>query len=363
MHALNWHQQSVAAPPVPPGPLSARELKDLGDDARHEYATRVRTTLRGHPLTSPLHDRVCAQMTSALESALLEPRGARTILALSAPYSAGKSTMIKRWAHRFQRAWLAEWPVEDEPGTAGELPRWAPKPGYLADVIPITYISLPSDTRATDLYAQLLAFTRTDDDLGSRARVRMVVEGAVRAFANHGTRLVIIDDAHMLRTTSVMGRATLDAVKHLNTELGELGGVLALVGANLTGGDVLEDEQIRGRLAQHSFNAYEIDTVDGRRDWQRFLKACEISLLPYLPRNGAGDFAQKHSAYLWTRTQGYVSDTARLLIDGTAEALVAGRRLDRSILGGIRLSQRAEDAQRDLARVARSRTSVERAVG
>ncbi|UAL29885.1 TniB family NTP-binding protein [Nocardioides rotundus] len=360
MRARNWHLQVTASPPALPEPLSQRELKRLSDAARREYATQVRHGLRARTLTSPIHDRVAQQMTRALESALLEPCGARTILSLSAPYTAGKSTMVKRWAQEFHRTWLAEWPVEDDTdAAAGELPRWSPKPGHLADVIPVNYTTLLADSRATDLYAQLFAFTKPDEDVDPGGKVRVIVERAIQALAIHGTRMVIIDDAHMLRTTSKTGRATLDAIKHLNTELGELGGVLVLVGANLTGGDVLEDEQIRGRLAQHSFDAYEIDTDAGRRHWQRFLKTCEATLLPYLSGNGEGDFATKNSTYIWVRTQGFVSDAARLLIEATAGALTEGRaRVNRSGLGQISLSQRAQDGERDLMRRHRARATT-----
>jgi hypothetical protein len=316
------------------------------------YARRVREGLRRQPLASPIHDAVAEQMTAALQSASLDPPGARTILSLSAPYAAGKSTMIKRWAQGLQRGWIPD-------GDYKELPRWSPSPGILADVIPVNYMTLLADSRGTDLYAQLLSFANAD----SGGAVRTIVQRAVNSMRRHATRLVIIDDAHMLRTASVTGRATLNAVKHLNTELGELGGVLVLVGANLTGGDVLEDEQIRGRLSQHSFDAYEIDSNTGRRDWQRFLKACEEVLLPFLPRNGAGDFAMKHSTYLWVRTTGFVGDASRLLIDATAAALIAGKAVDRDILGRITLSQRAKDAERDLRGTRATAGAVRTAAG
>lgn len=360
MDAHNWHRQATLLPPPPPGPLSHTELKHLSDGARHEYASLVREGLRRQSLTSPIHDAIADQMTTALESAMLEPPGARTILSLSAPFTAGKSTMIKRWAQTLHRNWLPDATTTDaaEDHSSG-LPRWTPKPGILADLIPVNYMTLLSDSRGTDLYAQLLAFANAD----AGGAVRTVVQRAVRSLGTHGTRLVIIDDAHMLRTTSVTGRATLNAVKHLNTELGELGGVLVLVGANLTGGDVLEDDQIRGRLAQHAFDAYEIDTIDGRRNWQRFLKACEATLLPYLPGNQQGDFSQKHSSYLWIRTQGFVSDAARLLIDATAQALPAGRALDRETLGSVVLSKRAQDGERELARLRAFGASGRKAAG
>lgn len=337
MDARLWHRQATRQPPVLPDPLAKSGLANLTEDARRDHARRVREGLRRQPLASPIHDAVAEQMTEALQSASLDPPGARTILSLSAPYSAGKSTMIKRWAQVLHCDWLPE-------GDHKDLPRWSLSPGILADVIPVNYMTLLADSRGTDLYAQILSFANAD----AGGTVRTIVQRAVNSMRRHATRLVIIDDAHMLRTASVTGRATLNAVKHLNTELGELGGVLVLVGANLTGGDVLQDDQIRGRLSQHSFGAYEIDSDAGRRDWQRFLKTCEQTLLPYLPHNQAGDFAMKHSAYLWVRTTGFVGDASRLLIDATAEALIAGKAVDRDILGNITLSQRAKDAERDL---------------
>jgi hypothetical protein len=352
MDAHLWHRQATRKPPVLPDPLSKSELSHLTEDARVDYTRRLRAGLRRQPLTSPIHDAVAEQMSAALQSASLDPPGARTILSLSAPYAAGKSTIVKRWAQGLHRSWLPD-------GDHRDLPRWSPSPGILADVIPVNYMTLLADSRGTDLYAQLLSFANAD----AGGAVRTIVQRAVNSMRRHGTRLVIIDDAHMLRTASVTGRATLNAVKHLNTELGELGGVLVLVGANLTGGDVVEDEQIRGRLSQHSFDAYEIDSDSGRRDWQRFLKSCEQTLLPYLPRNQAGDFAMKHSTYLWVRTTGFVGDASRLLIDATAEALIAGKAVDRDILGRITLSQRAKDAERDLRGKKTSAAPVRTAAG
>lgn len=183
---------------------------------------------------------------------------------------------------------------------------------------------------------------------------------AVKALQTHGVRLVILDDAHMLRTTSVTGRATLNAVKHLNTELGEVGGVLMLVGAELTGGDVLSDPQIRGRLSEHTLAPYEVDTASGRAQWQRFLKNCEDLLLPYLPDEEAGLFSSAHAGYLWRRTQGYVGDTTRLLIDATAAAIETGAPLDRAVLDPIWVSQRAQDAQIDHTRSKTARRAAAR---
>ncbi|UAL29910.1 TniB family NTP-binding protein [Nocardioides rotundus] len=334
MDAAAWHMQAMTPPPELPDPMTKAQWSAWSETARASYVRAFRVAMRARPFASPIHERVAERMTASLGSALLEPAGARTILALSAPFSAGKSTMVKAWAQHLHRSVLA--------GSAPEfLPRWNPTPGLSADTVPVSYVTLLSDSRGTDLYAQLLNFANKD----AGGSVRAVVQFAIRALKTHGTRLVVIDDAHMLRTTSVTGRATLNALKHLNTELGELGGVLVLVGADLTGGDVLADPQIRGRLAQHTFGPYEIDTDDGRRAWQRFLKAAETTLLPYLPDNSPGDIAQGLAEYLWIRTTGFVGDASRLLIDGTCHAMNTGQRLDRFAMDPVAVSQRAHDAQ------------------
>lgn len=340
MDALNWHRQMMREAPPLPDPPTRTALRALSAPALDQYATRVRTALRGRVLPSPVHDHLARQLSADLESVMLEPLGARTILSLSAPFAAGKSTLVKTWAQGLHRKWVPAGAAPDE------LPRWNPKPGYESNAVPISYVTLLANSTGVELYAQQLAFAGWKP----ARSVREVVQQAILALRSHGTRLVIIDDAHFLHTTSKTGRATLDAVKHLNTELGELGGALLLVGANLTGGDVLDDAQIRGRLAPHAFEPYEIDTEVGRRSWQRFLKGCETLLLPYLPHNAPGDLAMKHSTFLWVRTQGVIGDASLLLVEATAQSLREAKPLDRKALAGIKLSQRALDGELELTR-------------
>ncbi len=339
MDAALWHQQATVPTVAAPAPLAVGDFANSGPDARRVYADLVRAALRAQPVTSPIHLLAAEGLDVALDSALLEPPGARTILALSAPYATGKSTLIKRWAQGRYRTWARS-------TSPASKPRWTPKPGVTADLVPVCYLTLLSESRSKDLYTQILSFV----GYPASGVERTLALRAVQALQTHGVRLVILDDAHMLRTTSVTGRATLNAVKHLNTELGEVGGVLMLVGAELTGGDVLSDPQIRGRLSEHTLNPYEVDNSTGRAQWQRLLKNCEDLLLPYLPEHEPGLFSSRHAGYLWRRTQGYVGDTTRLLIDGTAAALATGAPLDRALLDNILLSQRAQDAQIEQAR-------------
>lgn len=346
MDAEMWHHQATAAMVVAAQPSTAADLDAMTPIGRSTYADAVRAALRAQRVSSPVHNATATAIDRALESALLEPPGARTILALSAPYTAGKSTLIKSWAQDRYRTWAK--------ATRSTRPRWTPTPGVTADLVPVCYLTLLSESRSKDLYTQILSFV----GYPASGVERTLALRAVKALQTHGVRLVILDDAHMLRATSVTGRATLNAVKHLNTELGEVGGVLMLVGAELTGGDVLSDPQIRGRLSEHTLAPYEVDTATGRAQWQRFLKNCEEVLLPYLPDEEAGLFSSRHAGYLWRRTQGYVGDTTRLLIDATAAAIETGAPLDRTILDPIWVSQRAQDAQIDQTRAKTARRAA-----
>lgn len=342
MDADLWHRQAVAAPIDLPAPVETAVLAALSVVERRKYADEVRAALRARPLPSRVHQRAARALDAALESALLEPSGARTILALSAPFAAGKSTLVKQWAQERYRSWSRT--------RSAEVPRWRPVAGVLADHIPVCYLTLLSESRSKDLYSQILTF------LGHPASgvERTLALRAVAAMRTHGVRLLILDDAHMLRTSSVTGRATLNAVKHLNTELGEIGGVLMLVGAELSTGDVLGDPQIRGRLAEHALAPYEVDSEDGRAHWQTFLKHCEQQILPYLPCEEAGVFASRHAGYIWRRTQGYVGDATHLLIDATAVALATDVPLSKKVLDPVPLSQRARDAYEELERRVRA---------
>src|SRR5680860_1251424 len=119
MDSALWHDQATITPEDPPPPESAASLARMNPTSRAAYAAHLRRVWRGQPITSPVHDRVGTQMTEALESALLEPPGARTIVSLSAPYSSGKSTLVKQWAQGHYRSWTAT-------TGAGGRPRWEP---------------------------------------------------------------------------------------------------------------------------------------------------------------------------------------------------------------------------------------------
>jgi len=120
-------------------------------------------------------------------------------------------------------------------------------------------------------------------------------------------RLVVVDDAHLLKMNRVGGREVLDYLKFLNTELGELHGTLVLVGAHLDGGPIVTDPQIEARLHLLHLHPFGIEAREEQVAWKRFLRDA----------------------------------------DATLHAVDRGTALTRADLARVRLSERAEAAEKD----------------
>ena len=156
-----------------------------------------------------------------------------------------------------------------------------------------------------------------------------------------------VDDVQLLKTHLRKGREVLDHVKHINTELGENGASLVLIGANLAGGDLVTDPQVAGRLKLMNFPQYDIDNVDQRRSWQRILRDIESHLLPHLPAGKQGMLFTDLAGELWFRTQGFLGDLMELIREATLAATDDGtHKVLRRHLDAVVLSERAETERR-----------------
>lgn len=334
MDASDWHAFCRAPSPVPPTPVGQANTMPVRGEQRHRYAREVEQFLLRCPAESPLHERLKEELREEVETIELEPFGARTITAVTAPFTAGKSTTVKAVARELYRDWMADF--------ADERPRWNPpaQADVEADRIPIIYVNLQSDTSSKDLYAQILTFMGHG---ASWTRSQLAINTS-KAFSIHGVKLVILDDAHMLRTHLKQGQATLDAIKAIATELGEVGGMMILVGAWTADSDLLDDPQIRGRLSLHQLDVYSIGSNQERALWQRLLKVWEDKIEWFLPGMDTGDLSQSAARYLYERTQGYIGDLAKCLSQATSRAIRDGRdTIVNDDLKMVRLSARAHD--------------------
>jgi len=344
MDARIWHVQATTPPPEMHPPWPDAQVRALPPIARRHYLSDVQASFERLVLPRTQTAPVQAGMDRVLRKNTRQAPGAKRMIMLDAPFATGKSTMIKDWAQSLHRSWLGD-------QLACERPTWKPEPGMTADLVPVVYATLRSASKVKEVNAQILAFLRYPTE----GLTRVTTTKVVSALFTHGVRLLIIDDVHMLRTTSIIGRETLDYLKFLNSELGEAGGTMVLVGADLKNGALHADPQIEGRLQRFALAPYEITTPGGQHAWQSFLKDAERILLPYLPGATPGLLAQEHAAYIWQRTQGYVGDTATLLTEALLTALDSRSTLTREHLAAVTLSERAHHAEADIAAHARVR--------
>jgi len=337
MDARIWHAQATTAPASMPSPLTAEQYRALTSNERRRYLHDLQDSFERLLLPRAQTAPVQSGMDRILRKNARPRPGAKRMIMLDAPFATGKSTMIKDWAQGRHRDWLGD-------QLSGDLPTWRPQPGMTADRVPVVYATLRSASKVKEVNAPILAFLGYPNEGVKRVTTTMVVS----ALFTHGVRLLIIDDVHMLTTRSVTGRETLDYLKFLNSELGEAGGSMLLVGADLKNGALQGDPQITGRLQYFHLAPYEITTLPGKQAWQGFLKNAEQILLPYLPGAEPGVFAREHAGFIWRRTQGYVGDTATLLTEALLAALRAEGTLTREHLAAITLTERAHHAEADL---------------
>lgn len=342
MDSHDWHRQATAAPPEWPDPIPLREYEALSHIHQDDYSAQLSAAMHAAILVSKSMEAAQTHLDDIVETNRLRPPGAMQMVALTAPFSAGKSTLIKQWGFRLHRNDLGAQVHRDRP-------TWSPEPGVIADWVPVVYVTLMSSSSIKEINALILL------SLGypPEGLVRTTTTRVLHALRMHGVRVVILDDAHFLRSSSVQGRAVLDYIKFLNTELGErANGTVILVGGELQSTAILDDPQIRARLTTMTIGAFEITTVEQRADWQQLLEMAEERPLRHLPEAAPGLFVTGLAQHMWRRTQGYVGEVAKLVAGSVLDA-VRDRRsvISRDDLDAVKLSDRSVDGQLDATAV------------
>lgn len=338
MDARMWHTQATTHLHALPDPVPVEAFDSWSEAAQDAYWAELKTAMAGVVLPSPLARGAAAQLTRLLGRNQQRPPGAKAIGSVSAPFAVGKSTFLKDWAHTAYRDLLG-------PACRDPRPTWNPEPGVTADWIPHVYITLRAASKIRDVLAALLLTM----GYPSEGLVRVTTTRVVHAFRQHGVRLLLIDDSHFLDVSNKDSRDMLDFLKYLNTELGELGGTMILIGADLHESPIYLDPQINSRLERITLRPYGFTTDDDKRDWQRFLKNAEAVLLPYFDCAPAGLFSRQHAGHIWRRTQGYVGDTALLLTTALLDAFDDGSdTITTDHLDDVILSARAAAGEADL---------------
>ena len=306
----------------------------MNERRREQRADDLLRWLTTQYFTTPATNEIARELTSTVDRNFYSPPGAKTISAITGPNGLGKSTLVRFWAERQYLRWTTS-ETHDKAG----FPVWNPSAGVTADLCPIAWANLQADARVKELDAQILEFF----GLPSEGVARTLTNRVVRAMARHQVRVLVIDDAHLLQTSSQQGRAVLDHLKHLNTQLGEFGASLILIGANLTDGELVRDPQIEARLRLHRIEACNVATDSGREIWQACLLKLERLLNPHLPNLEREDLHRKNAQLLWDRTGGRLGQLSHLISEAAARATLDGSgRITKTHICAVPLSEQAE---------------------
>lgn len=332
MDALTWH--NLLSTPSAPRPTSKTASPALRPEDASEHGESVAAWFASQWFTSPLVDMVVGSLTQRITLNSQGLFGAKEILSVDGPYGVGKTSLIFDLSRRLYPALVPK-------ARPGAVPTWTPVPGVTHDRVPIMWVQLQAFASLKVLYGSILDFLRfpvhgTGGILASRV---------FRALDRFDVRLLILDDVHKLRESQQASRDIIDALHTLNTNVGERGGTLCLVGSDMTQRTLLHHPQIDSRLKTFHLDPFEITTDDGKRDWQRFLRGVEDLCRPFLADQKAGFLYRTLPAYVYARTQGHMQDVQQLLKEGFRRAVTDHQPMDRDLLDAVPLSARASRAE------------------
>src|ERR1700730_1434057 len=350
MDSQLWHDYCTAQVPQEPPALTVRQWNGMPDQQRQAHIAELNRWLANLFVQTDEVSAIAATMANTVQTNAYSSPGAKRVPGLTGEKFVGKSTLMMRWARTRYNEWTAgvDRDARGRPVIylAGDCE---------AELCPVVWIDLPAAALIKDVDGAILGFF----NLPSDGVKREVSRSAMHAVQRHRTRVVVVDDVHLLKTNWKSGRDVLDHVKHLNTELGQIGVTLILVGANLDGGDLMNDPQIAARLKLQRFTPYKIDgSTAEMRTWQAIVYQLEGQVLPHLPRGKPEMLFTKLAGELWYRTQGYLGDLTELVGGATVAAINDGTfKILLKHLDSVELSERAEKERRE-AQAARRRTKA-----
>jgi hypothetical protein len=337
--AQSWHDYCTLETVREPPALTVRQWKKLTDQKQKEHLGLLRPWLEHFYIQTDELGKIANAVTRTVQRNAETPPGAKRVFALTGPNLIGKSTLIMRWA----RGQYTEWTATADRDQRGR-PVFYPTDDSEADLCPVAWIQLPAQANINSVNTKILDFY----GLPGEGRTRDLTARALHAAQRHLTRVLIFDDVHLLYTDWKGGRFVLDHLKHINTELGQSGATLVLIGADLGGSDLINDPQIAGRLTLHEVPKYEIDSIEERKIWQRIVRQLESRVLPHLSTGEPGMLFMQLPGELWLRTQGYLGDLTDLVGQATIAAIEDGtHRIHRRHLDAVELSVRAEKDRRE----------------
>lgn len=338
MDADGWHTWCTTPLVVEPPVLTLYRWKHLSPEQFAAHTDHLDRWLRQIYLETDELAAVASKITRQVRNNAHKPPGTKDIIGLTGPNLIGKSTLMMRWGRTQYNTWIrgAELDSRGRPVIHVGVCE--------VDWCPIMWIDLRDMSRNSTVDRKRLNFYGLPTG-GTNDAMSIAADNAVK---RHGTLVIVIDDVHLLWLNWKGGQQVLDHIKHINTEFGQVGATLILVGANLEDTELVHDPQIAGRLKLHTLAANEAGDDDTERPaWQRAVKQMEDLVLPHLPAGKPGMLYREFVGELWYRSNGYVGHMTELVIEATMAATLDGtHQITQEHLDAIELSYGAEDDRR-----------------
>jgi hypothetical protein len=348
MNASTWHAYCLTADPPEPVPLTRQQWKRLSDRELEDHLDVTDRWLAWLFVHTRELDQYHEWLTQLVRKNANARPGAKEIAALDGVNLAGKSTFLMRWAREHYPQWIEEFETDDR-----GRPVWSPAPGIVVDVAPLIWTNLqkPYNEPVSNLKSVSSGFLKYLS-LPYEGVARDLTYRAIDALERHKAKVLLVDDIHFLDTSRARdAQVVLDHIKHLNTQIGDLGGTLIVAGADLRGGEFAMDPQIRGRLQTRTIRVYEVGSEAELRELAPIVRRLEVDLLPHLPAAKPGILYETLLGELAYRTQGYIGDLQKLV----HQAALAGMRdgshtIRRRHIDAVILNDRAQAATEELKR-------------
>lgn len=316
--------------------VSSHALMAMGDEEREDYNDlRRRVVAQDRVLRTPDLHSLEVMLADLLVDQVESSSVAQHMLSVSGRSGMGKSTAVQALGRSYDRRWRRQHGRADD-----EM------------FVPVVYTAVEPATTPKSLMESLAAFFNLpayDLSITNRMTVSQIKRAVVEAMERAGTRLVILDEVHNIRSNRQAG---MDAATTMKMFTDEIDATFVIAGIDLDRAELFRGEmglQLDGRRRSHDMRGYARPNVDDADDpWMLFLDSWEADL-PLLKQKP--EMLRQHASYIWDRTSGSVGSVRALLAGAARAAIVSGdEAVTRKTLDGIKIDAHAETERRSQAK-------------
>lgn len=319
--------------------VSPRDLMRMSVEERKDYNDlRLRVIAQDRVLKTPDLHRLEVMLADLLADQMEATSVAKHMLSVSGRSGMGKSTAVQALGRSYDRRWRRQQGRQDD-----------------VEFVPIVYVGVEPATTPKSLMQSLAAFfnlPQYDLAVTNRMTQSQIKRAVVETMERAGTRLVILDEVHNIRSNRQAG---MDAATTMKMFTDEIDATFVIAGIDLDRAELFQGEmglQLDGRRRSHDMLGYARPKPNDESDpWLLFLDSWEHDL-PLLKQKPGG--LREEGSYIWDRTSGAVGSVRALLAGAARAAISSGtENIDRDVLDGIKI-----DAHAEAERVTRARSTA-----